>query len=359
MEERLGAELAAILTDPFPTTSPADLAAFYAPWGKREVYRFPHKGITKIWISSGGGAIRRVPRVTLATRRSQPNPWNQLLSRARALAKYDFEWWVDELVPVLVQFAESARGRVNTKFWKDMLHFRGMPGGHNYEYVYNGPNGRKVLIYTMLSEVRYSSYTGWILKFYPYNNRNERNSMKAMPLAGTTDGLPLETFTADMRFVEPERGDTTMLELWAGNMGFGVPEGVDDEKTTLQYSVAPYIGWMVRKKDDRINSLKNYFIRKQRNERESFNLEFSFDGTIPEPIPQMPYIEQLDIYLDTTVRLLPAGLEKIPIKRIVLHEKIEGIGELGESNLEELRRKLPDTDISIWVREESNEEVYM
>ena len=41
-----------------------------------------------------------------------PDDWVRIRERATMLAKYDLDWWIDELLPVLDHFVKVRRYRV-------------------------------------------------------------------------------------------------------------------------------------------------------------------------------------------------------------------------------------------------------
>lgn len=70
--------------------------------------------------------------------------WEKLLSDARALERFDVQWWTAELIPVLEQFVGAAHDDVDKNFWVSLYKYREGSGG---PYV-----------------------DGWINVFFPYLN---------------------------------------------------------------------------------------------------------------------------------------------------------------------------------------------
>lgn len=321
VEERLGTKLAATLTAPFSTSTLRDIIAFNTPFASRKIYRFPDKGFTVIRGSSGSGGLPFPPKrhhsapVTDITLAGTTADWMDVLMRTRALSRYGLEWWTSQLIPVLEQFVKTSRGEFDRAFWDRMYIHRLEPDWLFCE--------------------------GWILKFYPYDDKNSRLSMIDVSsgfYSNNLDGL----WCSDLRMVSAGgRADT--LELWAGEMGAQIVASSRSGKSGM----SPFLGWMVRRKDDRVVSLRDYFVYKQEDTRTSFKLDFAFKGEIPEPVMLMPHINYLDVWLDTTVRLIPAELAKIPIKRMDVHEYVKGVGELDSLNVKHLREKFPSTQINI------------
>lgn len=68
--------------------------------------------------------------------------WQDLLERAKSLAQFQLDWWVDVLVPILEQFVQAVAGNPNRHFWQSIYKFEEMSGGDHI--------------------------TGWISAFFPY-----------------------------------------------------------------------------------------------------------------------------------------------------------------------------------------------
>ena len=80
-----------------------------------------------------------IPAVTLE---GTAEDWQELAERAGELARFDLEWWLAPLGPVLRELAAAARGQVRRPFWESVYKFDSYSGG--------------------------SAVTGWIAAFFPY-----------------------------------------------------------------------------------------------------------------------------------------------------------------------------------------------
>lgn len=67
-----------------------------------------------------------IPEVTLL---GTPEDWVSIRRRAEAFAELDLEAWTKALLPVLDKLVETARGRVDTRFWQSLLKVRSRSGG--------------------------------------------------------------------------------------------------------------------------------------------------------------------------------------------------------------------------------------
>lgn len=92
-----------------------------------------------------------IPAITLE---GTAEDWQALADRAEAFAKFDLEWWLTPLQPILQEFVATARGEGRRPFWESIYKFGSFSGG--------------------------AAVTGWIAAFFPYfkdqqGNPTERN----------------------------------------------------------------------------------------------------------------------------------------------------------------------------------------
>jgi hypothetical protein len=73
--------------------------------------------------------------------------WIELKDRVKALSKFDLEFWISKLLPVLDKFIEAASGNVDKDFWDCC-----------YKTHYRGGSGAVTTV------------KGWVTLFYPYNS---------------------------------------------------------------------------------------------------------------------------------------------------------------------------------------------
>lgn len=159
-----------------------------------------------------------IPSVTLE---GTPADWDHLVEKANALRKYELDWWIDELEPVLKKLAEASRGTVDKKFWNSIYKM-----AENDKEIYCGVDDNEI--------------TGWIIKFYPYDRQGNRNNMKAFNL-GDIESLPSEISYAPLHYIELT-GKEYNLKLYAGIFGF-----TEDLETR---ALRPVIGWAVTSADN-------------------------------------------------------------------------------------------------------------
>ena len=104
MRPHIGAQTHELVTAPFSTTGPVELAAFNVSLmdAMQNYFAF---GMT---TSCG------FPEITLE---GSVDDWTALRARAADLARFDLDWWIRALLPVLDQFVETAAGRPSKDFW--------------------------------------------------------------------------------------------------------------------------------------------------------------------------------------------------------------------------------------------------
>lgn len=153
--------------------------------------------------------------------------WQRIVDRVQWLRRYQLDWWVDEMVPVLEKIVLAAQGEVDRDFWRGMYKYHDLP-------------------HEMCGDP-YVLSDGWIVKFFPYNDldfRDEfwshekpeyfRNNLQS--LHDVADDLPPEITVVPLRYISLS-GDTTQLQLCAGFVGLS--------QNSATYALRPEIGWFI------------------------------------------------------------------------------------------------------------------
>lgn len=171
-------------------------------------------------------AVCGIPQVILE---GTPEDWQSIVDRVEWLRRYQLDWWVDEMVPVLRKIVLAAQGEVDRDFWRGMFKIHELPGADCGD-----PS---------------SLADGWIVKFFPYNDLNFREDYwkdeppetfrnNLQSLYDVASNLPPEITVVPLQFISVN--DTTMLQLCAGFVGL-----TQDDKT---YALCPQIGWFIIRK---------------------------------------------------------------------------------------------------------------
>lgn len=270
--EYVGKELIDVLTADFSTTTPAGKVA-----SQIAIMEAMKPYFEFVYIS----AVCGIPEITL---KGTPEDWQKVLDKARALSKYELDWWIGELEPLLKEFVKASKGRVNPKFWRNMFKCHS-------EKHYGAP---KII-------------DGWIVKFFPYDKDGKHNDLKE--LVGT-DSVPDEIIKVDMTYIDlsPDgHAKKIPLELWAGFIGL--------EQRTDNYTLTPVIGWMIRKKDVDNVGLQQSF--------ESSGIIEIRVVELPGALLKLKKIKSLNVDFMDKINV-PDGLKNVQIEELILNGKISG-----------------------------------
>ena len=222
IRQHIGAEAHDLLTPHFTTTGPNEKAA------AQIVLMDTLKNYFEYTLHSRCG----IPEITLE---GTTDDWINLREKALNLAKYELDWWIKPLTPVLDQFVDAASGKVDVNFWRDMYKHNDMSGG---PYV-----------------------TGWIVTFFPYlDQRKFRNPYlekwsEAMVFGGvTTSYFPRGVVYTPFKWLYQEK--EIPMHFYAGFMC------VTQDPHTL--AIRPGIGWAVvnDKQEKRIPDKLDLFARR-------------------------------------------------------------------------------------------------
>ncbi|MES2809283.1 MAG: DUF4419 domain-containing protein [Bacteroidota bacterium] len=290
-----GPELTNALTADFSTTTPTTkiasqittLAAF------KSYFEY-------IVIMIGCG----IPQVTLE---GTPADWQKVLDKTKALRKYELGWWVDEITPVLEKIVQASKGKKDKAFWQAMFKY------HTIK--------------------RYGANTimdGWIVKFFPYDKDGKRLGLDSL---SSGVNLPDEIVKVDLKYLKGDGAgnlEEIPLELWAGFVGL--------KQNEKDFNLRPEIGWIIRKKDFKLDDKKMSVLRTKAREPKN-GIEIRINN-VPDELMQIGPIHllKLDFIKDINI---PDELGKVQIDRLVLKGKIDDAG------IERLHKLFPKTELSI------------
>jgi hypothetical protein len=246
-----------------------------------------------------------IPEITL---QGTTEDWQKILDKIKYLERYQLQWWIKELEPILKEFVDASNGNINKKFWKNMFKYHS-------QKEYGAPN----------------IIDGWIVKFFPYDKDGKRNNLKNLT-GGKT--LPDEIVKVDLKYIEINGGYTkeTMLELWSGFIGL--------EQNPKNFALTPRIGWMIKKKDAHEQGI----IQKLQLENQPCSswgngISIRIDE-VPASLGRLNEIYSLDLHFTKAVSI-PDWLKDVRIGIL----KIEG--NITRAETDKIIRLFPDTDITI------------
>lgn len=81
--------------------------------------------------------------------------WEKILEKIKAIEKYDLKWWTKELKPIINEFIQTKKGKINLDSRRNFMRLR----KGTYESTLSG--------ITTIKDT--NIIDGWIIKFFPYN----------------------------------------------------------------------------------------------------------------------------------------------------------------------------------------------
>ena len=290
MKDYVGKELIDILSNNFSTTTPVERIA--SEITIMEAMK-PYFDFIVMRVVCG------IPEITL---QGTTKDWQKVLDKARKLRKYELDWWIDEIEPILEEFVKASKGNINKDFWRNMFKY-------HTSKIYGVP---KII-------------DGWIVKFFPYSDGNKRNDLKEI---GRIDKLPDEMVKTDIKYIDTETGEITMLELWAGFVGL--------EQNTENYALTPKIGWMIRIKDPESQN-RDHFVRNGISNMGRIMLSVK---EFPEELLSFKEIKAVQLNFTDKIQI-PDEFAKVKLKELDLW------GEIDESGIERIKKLFPNAYILI------------
>jgi len=241
-----------------------------------------------------------IPEITL---QGTTEDWQKILDKTKQLGKYDLAWWTSDLEPILQEFINASKGKINKEFWKNIFVTRtGKPAC--------GPS------FTVID--------GWMVKFFPYDKKGNRNNLKSLTSSGD---LPEEIVKVDLKYYNEKTGVTTPLELWAGFIGL--------EQNRKNYTLTPKTGWMIRKKDVEQKGLQQKYEYDLKTKGEiAIRVE-----EIPDAIFRLKEIKTLRIQFIGKVNI-PDRLAEVKI------DKLDISGKSNKAERDKIRQLFPNTKVT-------------
>jgi Domain of unknown function (DUF4419) len=142
--------------------------------------------------------------------------WQHLLERTIQIDRYQLEWWVDALIPILEQFVLAVQGNPDRDFWRSIYKYDDSSGG--------------------------ITITGWITEFFPYLQEEryvpakvsfqQRYQNEEIQISSFPSGLAKAPFL--WKYLETDYE----MEFLGGFVG------VKQDRHSL--FLRPEIGWVVR-----------------------------------------------------------------------------------------------------------------
>ncbi|OHT07994.1 hypothetical protein TRFO_23703 [Tritrichomonas foetus] len=203
----VGQDLIQHLSSNFTTTTQVSLAASQISIMSAMKYYFKYR------VLMGGCGI---PFVNVE---GTLEDWKNILEKLNFIKKYDLDWWVEKLEPIITEIINTKSGNINKEFWLRMIRYKDGTGLYNPSLI-----------------------DGWICAFFPYLEDGSRTSLNSI---SQYDKLASEMISVPFNLIvyfppeNPETVEPIKCEILAGFVG------MNQDPETM--SVKPEIGWVVRK----------------------------------------------------------------------------------------------------------------
>ena len=237
-----------------------------------------------------------IPNITIE---GTTDDWQKVLNKTQQLRKYDLNWWVDDLVPILNEFINASKGNVNKVFWRNIV-----KKDRPEKYVGGG-----------CSWDRPTELDGWFLKFMPYDKKGKRTPQK---VTYNYKDMPSQVINVDFMYKNLETNTTTPMEMLCGFVGIEV------DSTTN--AMRPKLGWMVCEKDKQL-------------EIESLTENPVILTEIPDILQNIEYEPSICLVLKNNDIKLPKWFGNLKVDRIRLQTK------KNDKFKKELEKMFPDRKV--------------
>ena len=237
-----------------------------------------------------------IPSITLE---GTPEDWLKVRNKAIQLRKYDLDWWLIDLIPILNEFFQASQGNVHKAFWRNIV-----KKDRPEKYVGGG-----------CSWDRPTELDGWFLKFMPYDKKGKRTPQK---VTYNYKDMPSQVINVDFMYKNLDTGTTTPMEMLCGLVGI--------EIDTITNAMRPKLGWMVCEKNKQL-------------EIESLTENPVILTEIPDILQNIEYEPSICLVLKNNDIKLPEWFGNLKVDRIRLQTK------KNDKFKKELEKMFPDRKV--------------
>lgn len=163
--------------------------------------------------------------------------WEKIANKLEKIRKFELDFWVDTLLPIISKIIDTKKGNVDQKFWNDMIHIQPKRGPYNPGYV-----------------------DGWFVNFFLYDIYGDK-------IGGRVGDKRKDELTSEMLTIpfvltvdDGVSSCSTDCEFVAGFVG------VSQDPNTK--SIKPEIGWIIREEDKEQKEKDRLEIERLREEAE-------------------------------------------------------------------------------------------
>lgn len=250
-----------------------------------------------------------IPSVEL---RGTSGDWDKILEKLSYFRKFDLDWWFDKIEPVLEQIRSSVNGNSSTEFWMNMFKVH-----TKKEY------GQPKII------------DGWIMKFYPFDEKGQRildKGLQGLSVEDIFKKLPSELKSIPFTLKFENAWEQTMTEKkLAFKAGF---VGLSQEPSTMR--LCPEMGWFVGM-DTEVTRLEPPYQMLGGDSREYFSLE-----DFPSELLSGEEFGQLILHFKREIKY-PEEITALKVNTLMLN------GVLPEGMLEDLKSKFKSSTVKVML----------
>ena len=156
--------------------------------------------------------------------------YEKILEKAKKLSKYNFDWYINRIIPHIEKMVEAKKGNIDFKYFKNIVQ-----DDKTTEYV-SGLSGRGG------HNIKVPILKGWILSFFAYYSEVEEDNKEAQPFK--EDSIKIKDFEklANQMLIVPFKIVNDQKEK-SYDMKYSVGFiGCDQNKRN---EVFPVTGWLV------------------------------------------------------------------------------------------------------------------
>ena len=170
--------------------------------------------------------------------------YKKIILKAKNLSKYDFEWYIDRIIPIIEKMVEAKEGEIDIDFFKNII-IKNERIEDRYEHCHH-------------FRYKINYINGWILKFFGYikKGKNLKRFLEDKIEGEEINNLPNQILNAPFIIRNKEKKREETMKFEAGFFGC-------EQNEKKEVSLA--IGWLVSpsnsvKKGQKDDQFKNEYI---------------------------------------------------------------------------------------------------